>query len=133
MAEERHKLGVIIQWPPDYEDTLQSKGAKPTCGAAGAKPGLACFRDAGNDGEHVSVWQRGAGVINEYRCAREALDKYRSETFPVGTKVYVNHQRYQGPGMIALRNIETGCDQLPVLLPNGNVWWYEMETVRIRQ
>ena len=65
-------------------------------------------------------------LAERYRNSVKALNEYRDDMFPKGEKVHVDTDRYRGPG-IASR--DSGCppDQLPVLLENGNTWWYPIE------
>ena len=47
--------------------------------------------------------------------------------FEDGVKVIVDHPRYKGEGIVNGRiNQSVG-----VLLPNGNTWYYEVDTVRL--
>jgi hypothetical protein len=63
-----------------------------------------------------------------YRTVHKILDDARAFNFPRGTKVNVKADRYNGPGIVAHLS-ECPPDQVPVLLGNGNTWWYPIETV----
>ena len=69
---------------------------------------------------------------------KKAADAYRRQlakltalvmlNFPVGTHVEVNHGRYRGPGRI-VPSYSCPPDQVAVLLPNDNIWFYPVESV----
>ena len=65
-------------------------------------------------------------LAEHYRNSVEALRQYRDVVFPKGENVYVDTDRYRGPG-VAARDSDCPPDQLPVLLGNGNTWWYPIE------
>ena len=67
-----------------------------------------------------------ATLAERYRSAAHVLIGYRDRVFPKGSVVYVDCDRYRGPG-IAARDSACPPDQLPVLLGNGNTWWYPIE------
>lgn len=65
-------------------------------------------------------------LAERYRDSIKALNEYRDSMFPRGAKVCVDADQYRGPGIVAM---DSNCrpDQLPVLLSNGNTWWYPIE------
>ena len=68
-------------------------------------------------------------MLKIYRTSRDALAVYSAENFPKGTKVEVDQPgRYTGPGVVTSELC--ACDQVPVCLPNGNTWWYQIEYVK---
>jgi hypothetical protein len=68
-------------------------------------------------------------LLSAYATARAALEKYRDENYSRGTPVMVNCNRYVGPGL-AVRDAQCPLDQVAVVLENGNVWWYPLESVQ---
>lgn len=68
-------------------------------------------------------------TLQQFRAAYEALVTYSKAEFPCGSKVRVNNPgRYVGPGIS--RGPASGYpDKLAVELPNGNTWWYPIETI----
>jgi hypothetical protein len=67
-------------------------------------------------------------LLNNYRTAANLLDRARHLQFPQGRRVIVHHPRYHGTGEVVLDE-RCPLDKLPVQLGNGNIWWYELETV----
>lgn len=67
-------------------------------------------------------------AVASFRELRDALTAATDEHYPPGCVVRVDNPRYHGLGIVAR---QPGCpaDWLPVLLSNGNVWWYELETI----
>lgn len=70
-------------------------------------------------------------VIEAWRAATQQLIAFKASIFPRGTPVLVNADRYHGPGVVGFRSSDVPPDQLPVLLENGNTWWYPIETVTV--
>lgn len=68
-------------------------------------------------------------ILKRYRAALAALEKARAKRFYHGTPVLVSCRRYSGPGTAVTDN-QCPPDQVAVLLPNGNVWWYPIEALR---
>lgn len=59
-------------------------------------------------------------------------------TFKKGDKVVVDHDRYKGEGFVGATgngSAKEWCDVrgwlIPVVLENGNTWYYEADTVRL--
>ena len=67
--------------------------------------------------------------VRQYRELRERVLELKRERFPMGCRVKVEHRRYEGPGVIESEVCGLPTDQIAVLLPNGNVWWYPIESV----
>lgn len=65
-------------------------------------------------------------IAERYRDSVKALNEYRYSMFPKGKKVYVDADSYRGPGVVA-RDSDCFPDRLPVLLDNGNTWWYPID------
>ena len=67
--------------------------------------------------------------VGEFEWAEEHLKKLRRAIFPPGRKVVEDSDRYKGPGVVTN---EDSCpaNQLPVRLPNHNVWWYRILDVK---
>lgn len=70
-----------------------------------------------------------AAWVRRYRHWQSRLERAKELIFKRGTKVVVNCERYQGPGVVVL-NSECPPDRLPVRIPNGNVWFYPLECIR---
>lgn len=70
-------------------------------------------------------------VIEAWRAATQQLIAFKASIFPKGTPVLVNADRYRGPGVVGFRTSDVPPDQVPVLLGNGNTWWYPIETVTV--
>ncbi len=68
-------------------------------------------------------------AILQYRNAVKSLEDLKANELPRGARVLVNHERYSGEGVVATDS-ECPPDQVAVLLPNGNVWRYPLESVR---
>ena len=64
----------------------------------------------------------------DYRKAREALLSHRGNRFQFRRLVRVDCAQYHRLGAIG---ICSACppDKVPVLLGNGNTWWYPVESV----
>lgn len=67
--------------------------------------------------------------LGRYRRALKALEKWKAKRFYHGTPVIVSCERYEGPG-IAVSDGQCPPDRVAVSLPNGNTWWYDVESVR---
>lgn len=89
-------------------------------------------------GDPGSLLHRGAdGVTAEvenhwvkgFRFHRDRLERAKLTVFPHGAEVLVNCERYKGPG-IAVSDSQCPVDQVAVCLPNGNTWFYPIESVR---
>lgn len=67
-------------------------------------------------------------LAKDYRAAREALLSHRFNHLKFRTLVRVNAPRYRGLGVV---QADSSCpaDEVPVLLGNGNTWWYPVECV----
>lgn len=70
-------------------------------------------------------------LLIRYRVERNSLEQHKAKTFPCGTPVVVSCPRYRGPG-IASHSDGCPADQLPVRLPNDNVWWYPLEACSVK-
>lgn len=70
-------------------------------------------------------------AIASFRNLRDALKAAKDSLYPKGCVVRVDNPRYHGLGIVA-RQAECPDDRLPVLLSNGNIWWYELETITER-
>lgn len=66
-------------------------------------------------------------LAREYRAARDRLISHRGNRFQPRRLVHVDCPRYLGLGAIAVDS-ECPLDHVPVLLGNGNVWWYPVES-----
>lgn len=63
-----------------------------------------------------------------YRVARRAIVEQRSISFPDGSVVYVDCDKFHGYGIV--RDIpECWPDHVAVQVQSGNTWYYEMERV----
>jgi len=64
----------------------------------------------------------------EYRTARHALISHRCNRFQFRSLVRVDCPQYHGLGSV---DIDPTCppDSVPVLIGNGNTWWYPVESV----
>jgi hypothetical protein len=69
-------------------------------------------------------------LAHDYRIARELLLSHRSNKFQHRKMVRVDCSRYHGIGVVTS---DEACpaDQVPVLLGNGNTWWYPVESVSL--
>lgn len=67
-------------------------------------------------------------LVTDYRTARERLLSHRGNLFKNHALVHVDCPRYLGLGVV---DSDPACppDQVPVLLCNGNTWWYPVESV----
>lgn len=67
-------------------------------------------------------------AVRKYREAWESLRDFRSRTYPQWAKVRVNAPTFRGLGVVQYKG-QHDCplDKVPVLLENGNVWWYHIE------
>ena len=70
-------------------------------------------------------------LIEDYRRAEVVLRAFRWDYFRPGQRVCVNAERYEGPGVV-VADSQCPITQIPVLLPNGNVWYYDMTDVTPR-
>lgn len=70
--------------------------------------------------------------VAEYRRLNTWLLDYRQSQCPPGSVVLVHHPRFRGYGIVA-HGCDGSPDYLPVLLESGNVWFYELETVVMRE
>lgn len=70
-------------------------------------------------------------VIDSWRAAKRQLIAFKAAIFPRGTPVLVNADRYHGPGVVGFGDTDRAPDHVPVLLGNGNTWWYPIETVTV--
>ena len=67
--------------------------------------------------------------VKQYREAAAWLENYRRKTLPIDSVVYVDcPSRYTGFGVAYGKS--DSLDEVPVLLENGNVWYYPIERVR---
>ncbi len=66
-------------------------------------------------------------LVIEFRRAESKLTAARAEMFPHHSIVRVDNPRFRGFGVVALDH-SCGPDQLPVILENGNIWWYDITT-----
>ena len=74
---------------------------------------------------------RNNNVIDEFRAARDAIQKWKLDTFRHGQIVFVDCGRYTGQGEAwHPDNRDCPADELPVLLTNGNVWCYPLDSIR---
>lgn len=64
-------------------------------------------------------------TLEAYRVALRNLNVLRAERFRTGTRVRVSAEKYDGMGVVVADSL---CPptQIPVQLPNGNVWHYDM-------
>lgn len=77
---------------------------------------------------------RETDVISAFREARDTLVKWKVATFKHRQKVFVHCGRYVGPGEAwHPENRDCPPDHLLVMLGNGNVWFYPLETIRVVQ
>ena len=67
-------------------------------------------------------------VIEDYRRAEVVLRTFKREHFRTGQRVLVDAERYTGPGVVVVHS-RCPITQIPVLLPNSNVWFYDMSDV----
>lgn len=72
---------------------------------------------------------RWSAWLGRYRRALAELEKCKADRFYHGTPVTVDCPRYKGPGTAVTDN-QCPPDKVAVLLENGNVWWYPMESCR---
>ena len=86
------------------------------------------FIDAGVATRTSEIVTKIKGIEETPTVTFERLKKNRDTKFPAGTPVKVNHGRYHGPG-VAVVDVECPPNKVAVRLENGNVWWYESETV----
>ena len=70
-----------------------------------------------------------AEIVTSYHTAVEALHKYRLARYKSGQFVLVNDDRFKGIGMVCAYSSEIPPHKLPVRLENGNVWWYDLESI----
>jgi hypothetical protein len=64
-------------------------------------------------------------TLEAYRVALRNLNLLRASRFRTGTPVRVSAEKYEGMGVVVADSL---CPptQIPVQLPNGNVWYYDM-------
>ena len=67
-------------------------------------------------------------AVTRFREARNRLIEAKEASYPQWYVVRVDNPRYHGIGIVS-RQSECPEDRLPVLLSNGNIWWYELETI----
>lgn len=65
----------------------------------------------------------------QVRSHSRQLEELKGELFPCRKTVVVDCDRYRGIG-VATRWDGCPADQLPVILPNGNTWFYPVESCR---
>lgn len=70
-----------------------------------------------------------AEIVASYRATVAALHAYRMERYKSGQFVRVNDARFRGIGMVSAYSSEVPPHKLPVRLENGNVWWYDLESI----
>ncbi len=63
-----------------------------------------------------------------YRTVTETLKRERDARFPKGVNVMVKSPRYRGSGVTA-DSTDLQPDQVALLLENGNVWGYAIDSV----
>lgn len=66
-------------------------------------------------------------LVQYYRSARDTLLAWKQAQFPPESIVSVDHPRYHGYGIVSLDD-RCAPDQLAVVIPNANTWFYEVET-----
>lgn len=57
---------------------------------------------------------------------KDEIFDYISVTFPSGSKVRVDCERFRGFGVVDFYGEDTPFDKVPVKLENGNVWLYSV-------
>lgn len=67
--------------------------------------------------------------LPDFRAIREQCEQMRAQknaTFPVGSLVQVESERFHGIGIVS---IDESCplEKLAVRVESGNVWWYPVE------
>lgn len=67
-------------------------------------------------------------ILSDYRKSVESIENLKWELFRPGTDVFVDSERYYGPG-ISVIDITCWPDHVAVSLPNGNTWRYPIESV----
>lgn len=70
-------------------------------------------------------------IVSRFRDVRDEMTAAIDDHYPRDCVVRVDNPRYHGMG-IATRQSDCPLDRLPVELSNGNVWWYELETITER-
>lgn len=69
--------------------------------------------------------------IGEWRQLDSDLREYRAKVFPAGTRVWVKCDRYKGAGIVR-GDAQCPPDQIPIEIPNGNTWWYPIQSVTVK-
>jgi len=69
--------------------------------------------------------------LESYRKACADLIDFKNKTFFFKTTVVkVSHPRYDGFGLACI-SYKCPPDKLGVLLENMNIWWYELDTIKV--
>lgn len=63
--------------------------------------------------------------------AVQVVETLKNQVFPTGATVNVDSDRYRGPGTVVIDN-QCPPHLLPVLLGNGNTWWYPVEDCEVK-
>lgn len=66
-------------------------------------------------------------ALNDYRDARARVRMIANEHLPAGSVVRVDHPRFHGLGILV--SLAAEPERVDVLLENGNVWSYGIETI----
>jgi len=97
------------------KDQSQSKPQNPE---GQAREGLAAVAGSGL-----------AEIVASYHLAVKLLHEYRMARYKRGQFVRVNDARFKGVGIVGVYSSEIPPYKLPVLLENGNTWWYDLESI----
>ena len=63
-------------------------------------------------------------VCDQISILTDYVNKIKHKEFPSGSKVKVDCDQYNGVGEVTYYNWDLPIDKIPVLLQNGNIWYY---------
>lgn len=69
-------------------------------------------------------------LVAKYRRARDKLIAERHRVFPLGTRVYVDHDGHQVAGKVVYPH-GAPPDKVSVKLGRGSVWYFEIASVEL--
>lgn len=71
-------------------------------------------------------------ATSEFAAIKQWLREYADHYFPVGTVVVVVNPRFRGMGIV-VRYENCPADHLAVMVESGNVWFYHLATIVVRE
>lgn len=68
----------------------------------------------------------------QFASIRQWLREYANDQFPTGSVVVVVNPRFRGSGIVASYE-NCPADHLAVMVESGNVWFYHLDTIVVRE